>query len=67
MGAMMRTIEVFIYMKCVVFQLKMLEFFCVGTIKDVYMAIQIRVNIGSGNILMSYGTKSLPEQMLISH
>ena len=38
-GAMMRTIEVFNCMKHVVFQLKMLEFVRIGTIKDVCMAI----------------------------
>ena len=46
----------------------MLEFVRIGTIEDVYiMAIYIRVNIGSGNGLMSDGIKSLPEQMYISH
>ena len=34
---MMRKIEVFNCMTCVIFQLKMLEFVRIGTIEDVYI------------------------------
>ena len=44
----------------------MLEFVRIGTIEDIYGYIDPG-SIGSGNGLMSDGTKSLPEQMLISH